>query len=195
MRHGSIPFLILLGYCFCGCAGGPEPAASGAGEARPEKPASAASSGGRVLLSAYLGLRDALVDADTLMADRAAASLRHIADSLTRDTLYTSEGPARSLGNVMAEAEGLIGETGLEQRRRSFVMVGEALRDFLTQSGYDAAPVYVQTCPMAFRDSEQASWLSDSREILNPFLGRRHPKYGAGMLHCGELTDSLGLTH
>jgi hypothetical protein len=148
-----------------------------------------------VLLSAYLGLRDALVDADTLMADRAAASLRHIADSLTRDTLYTSEGPARSLGNVMAEAEGLIGETGLEQRRRSFVMVGEALRDFLTQSGYDAAPVYVQTCPMAFRDSEPASWLSDSREILNPFLGRRHPKYGAGMLHCGELTDSLGLTH
>jgi hypothetical protein len=74
-------------------------------------------------------------------------------------------------------------------------MVGEALRDFLTQSGYDAAPVYVQTCPMAFRDSEPASWLSDSREILNPFLGRRHPKYGAGMLHCGELTDSLGLTH
>jgi hypothetical protein len=148
-----------------------------------------------VLLSAYLGLRDALVDADTLMADRAAASLRHIADSLTRDSLYTSEGTARSLGNVMAEAEGLIGETGLEQRRRSFVMVGEALRDFLTQSGYDDAPVYVQTCPMAFRDSEQASWLSDSREILNPFLGRRHPKYGAGMLHCGELTDSLGLTH
>jgi hypothetical protein len=193
MRLGTFSFLILLVYFPYGCAGGSETSSRDT-ESVEEKPASPASSGGRMLLSAYLGLRNALVDADTLMADRAAASLRHIADSLTRDSLYTSAETARSLGNVMAETEGLIGESGLEQRRRSFVMVGEALRDFLMQSGYDAAPVYVQTCPMAFRDSEQASWLSDSREILNPYLGRHHPKYGAGMLHCGELTDSLGLS-
>jgi hypothetical protein len=193
MRLCTIPVLILLGYFANSCAGGSEPP-SGNTEARVEKPASPASSGGRVLLAAYLGLRDALVDADTLMADRSAASLRRIADSLTRDTLYSAAETSRSLGNIMAESEGLIGETGLEQRRRSFVMVGEALRDFLALSGYDATPVYVQTCPMAFKDSEKASWLSDSRDILNPYLGRRHPKYGAGMLHCGELTDSLGLT-
>lgn len=192
MRFSSIAILILFGYFICGCAGGSEPS-SRTTEAKSGKPASPASSGGQVMLAAYLGLRDALVDADTLMADKAAASLRRIADSLSRDSLYSDAETSRSLGNIMAESEGLTGETGLELRRRSFVMVGEALRDFLVQSGYDAAPVYVQTCPMAFKDSEKASWLSDSREILNPYLGRHHPKYAAGMLHCGELTDSLGV--
>ena len=194
MRLIYFTFLILLGYFLYGCASGSETSSRNT-EAVSDKPASPASSGGRVLLSAYLDLRDALVDADPLQADTAAASLRRTADSLSRDTLYSAAETARLLENIMAESDGLMGETGIEQRRRSFVMVGEALRDFLTQSGYDAAPVYVQTCPMAFKDSEPASWLSDSREILNPFLGRRHQKYGAGMLHCGELTDSLGLTH
>jgi hypothetical protein len=96
------------------------------------------------------------------------------------------------LGNIIAETDGLLGDHGLDARRRAFGMVGDALRDFLLKSGYDAGKVFVQTCPMAFNDSEAASWLSDSREIINPYLGRRHPKYGAGMLHCGELTDSLG---
>lgn len=183
--------LLLLGSFLYSC-GGSDTSSPGT-EEETSKPASPASSGGAVLLSAYLGLRDALVDADTVKADMSAASLRRIADSLSHDTLYSAAETALALENVKAESEGLIGETGLEQRRRSFVMVGEALRDFLAQSGYDAAPVYVQTCPMAFKDAETASWLSDSREIVNPYLGRLHPKYGAGMLHCGELTDSLGV--
>lgn len=192
MRIGGMTLLLLLVSLLYSCGDGSEPSTLGT-EEKHSKPASPASSGGRALLSAYLGLRDALVDADTLGADMSAASLRRIADSLSRDTLYSAAETVHSLENIMAESEGFIGETGLEQRRRSFVMVGEALRDFLAQSGYDAAPVYVQTCPMAFKDAETASWLSDSREIVNPYLGRLHPKYGAGMLHCGELTDSLGV--
>jgi hypothetical protein len=154
--------------------------------------ASPASSGGKILLKAYLGMRDALVEGDTLAVDAGAASLRSIADSLTRDSLFARQETALPLGNIIAETDGLLGDHGLDARRRAFGMVGDALRDFLLKSGYDAGKVFVQTCPMAFNDSEAASWLSDSREIINPYLGRRHPKYGAGMLHCGELTDSLG---
>jgi len=44
---------------------------------------------------------------------------------------------------------------------------------------------------MAFNDSDEAYWLSNSREIVNPYLGKKHPRYKAGMLACGDLTDSL----
>jgi len=154
--------------------------------------ATGASAGGAALLTAYYGLRDALVEADTVSADGSAALLRRVADSLTRDSLYTAVDPARALGSILAETDGLLGEKGLEERRRAFSRIGEELQDFLRLSGYAATTVYVQRCPMAFNDSEEASWLSDSREILNPYLGRRHPKYASGMLHCGELADSLG---
>jgi hypothetical protein len=44
---------------------------------------------------------------------------------------------------------------------------------------------------MAFNDNETAFWLSDNREVVNPYLGKKHPKYASGMLHCGEVKDSL----
>ena len=44
---------------------------------------------------------------------------------------------------------------------------------------------------MAFGDDQAANWISNSTEIVNPYLGKRHPKYKAGMLHCGELKDSI----
>lgn len=155
-------------------------------------PAIGASAGGAALLTGYYGLRDALVEADTLSADRAAAALRRVADSLTRDSIYSAADAARSLGSLVAETDGFLGERGLEERRRAFSRMGDELQDFLRVSGYAASTVYVQRCPMAFNDTEEASWLSESREILNPYLGRRHPKYASGMLHCGELADSLG---
>jgi hypothetical protein len=49
----------------------------------------------------------------------------------------------------------------------------------------------LQECPMAFNDTETANWISNSSEIINPYLGNNHPKYKAGMLHCGELKDSI----
>jgi hypothetical protein len=179
---------VLLSAC-----GGGDPARN-APEPAPEDvvTATGASAGGAVLLNAYFGLRDALVEADTMAADGSAAILRRLADSLTRDSLYTAAEPARALGSILAETDGLLGEKGLEARRRAFSRVGEELQDFLRLSGYAASTVYIQRCPMAFNDSEEATWLSGSREILNPYLGRRHPKYASGMLHCGELADSLG---
>lgn len=54
-----------------------------------------------------------------------------------------------------------------------------------------ASKTYVLQCPMAFNDTITASWLSDSRVINNPYLGKKHPKYKAGMLHCGEVVDSF----
>jgi hypothetical protein len=44
---------------------------------------------------------------------------------------------------------------------------------------------------MAFDGDKDANWISNSNEIVNPYLGKKDPKYKAGMLNCGEVKDSL----
>jgi hypothetical protein len=44
---------------------------------------------------------------------------------------------------------------------------------------------------MAFNENEPANWISNSQEIINPYLGKNHPKHKGTMLHCGEVKDSI----
>jgi hypothetical protein len=44
---------------------------------------------------------------------------------------------------------------------------------------------------MAFKDSEEAYWLTNTNKIINPYLGKNHPKYKDKMVGCGEVVDSL----
>jgi len=62
---------------------------------------------------------------------------------------------------------------------------------FFTAINYEGPKLYLENCPMAFSDSISANWISNSAEIVNPYLGKSHPIYKAGMLHCGEVKDSI----
>lgn len=147
------------------------------------------------MVSAYYSLKDALVEADTLLADKTAAEFLKLTDSLKVAEMLTDSSLVNGIetyrGNISAETKGLIGETDITEKRRAFSMISQNLLPLLQEVNYTATPVYQQICPMAFNDDEKAYWLSNSREIMNPYLGKKHPKYKAGMLHCGELGDSL----
>jgi hypothetical protein len=80
----------------------------------------------------------------------------------------------------------------MEGKKREFQMISDAMYDLTNAVNYNARKIYRQRCPMAFNDEEEAYWLSNSNKVVNPYLGRKHPKYKAGMLECGEVTDSLG---
>ncbi len=147
------------------------------------------------VVSAYYTLKDALVEADTLLADKSASELLKLTDSLKIAEILTDSSLVNGIetyrGNISAETKGLLGETDITEKRRAFSMISQNLLPMLQEVNYTATPVYQQICPMAFNDDEKAYWLSNSREIMNPYLGKKHPKYKAGMLHCGELGDSL----
>lgn len=147
------------------------------------------------VLTSYYAVKQALVDADSTKADSLSAVLMASCDAAVPNAKGVDSASAADvrsmLGDLAAECEGFRGEPTLEGRRRSFSMMGQHLYPLLREAGYNAGQVYRQVCPMAFNDTETAYWLSDAREIVNPYLGRKHPKYGAGMLHCGELQDSL----
>jgi len=44
---------------------------------------------------------------------------------------------------------------------------------------------------MAFGEDKGADWISNSEEIVNPYLGKNHPEYKGSMLHCGEIKDTI----
>jgi hypothetical protein len=147
------------------------------------------------LLNEYYSIKDALVDWDTLQADRSAAALSSLADSLPihemkADTpvIQTAEALASSISD---EAKAFQGEHGIEDRRRSFNMLTEEMYNLVRTVRYDGSIIYHIKCPMAFRDSQEAFWLSNTSRIVNPYLGTRHPVYKNKMVGCGEVDDSL----
>ncbi len=44
---------------------------------------------------------------------------------------------------------------------------------------------------MAFGEGKDASWISSTEEIINPYLGKNHPEFKDSMLHCGEIKDTI----
>jgi hypothetical protein len=147
------------------------------------------------LLDAYYSLRDALVEWDTVSADKQAYAVIQRADSLPFKELKADSAivlTAQSLAaTVSGEAKGFIGEASLEQKRREFNTMTNGMYDLVRTVHYSGDHVYHMRCPMAFGDSSEGFWLSNTSRIVNPYLGKKHPTYGAKMLGCGEVTDSL----
>ncbi|MGN7824423.1 DUF3347 domain-containing protein [Chitinophaga sp. 22536] len=141
----------------------------------------------QLVMQAYYQLSDALVKADSLAANTAAASLKLHMDSLPVNTLQMDSSHLSIItgttGSISAELAGFEGEQDLEGKRSSFQMVSDMLFDLVKNTGLKGKTVYHQYCPMAF-DDKGAYWLSEKPDILNPYFGNK-------MLHCGETKDTL----
>jgi hypothetical protein len=147
------------------------------------------------MLNTYFELKNALVDWDTAKASAHANHLTVLAaevpyDNLKADTTIIAT--AKSLSeSVIAEAKGVAGENTIEEKRRSFYTLSENLYNLLRTVRYDQQVIYHDKCPMAFNDTEEAYWVSNTRTIVNPYLGKKHPHYAGGMIGCGSIEDSL----
>lgn len=147
------------------------------------------------LLNNYYSLKNAFVEWDTASAVKAAAVLAASVEKvpfseLKGDTMIVAT--ARSFAeSVVAESNTIIGAGGIEEKRRSFYTLSENLYNLVRTVKYDQAIVYHMNCPMAFNDNEEASWISNTDKVENPYLGKKHPKYKAGMIECGSVQDSV----
>jgi Cu(I)/Ag(I) efflux system membrane fusion protein len=112
-----------------------------------------------------------------------AASL----DSLNTGTLNADTTLLQLAGTLSAAVAGstrdILAQADIDGKRKAFQAVSDGLFDLLRVVQYKGGPVYQQFCPMAF-DNAGAAWLSNSKEVINPYFGDK-------MLHCGELKDSL----
>jgi hypothetical protein len=136
------------------------------------------------------------VNADSSRAKVASGKLVVLADSsrlteLKNDAAGIYESAVMQLGDVKANASSLIQQKDLTEMRQDFRMIGESIYPLLKTINYDGKTLYWQSCPMAFGEDKGADWISNTEEIINPYLGKNHPEYKATMLHCGEIKDSI----
>lgn len=72
---------------------------------------------------------------------------------------------------------------GLDGQRQHFEVFSDALTDAVQAFGIeDAGPVYRAMCPMV--EGREGYWLQDEEVIANPY-------YGASMLRCGAIVETL----
>jgi len=149
------------------------------------------------ILVAYYALKDAMVEADTIKANAASRQLAVVADSLkimeikNDSTGNIKETAKNYTGTINGSALGLAGETDYLQKKKEFKMISDAMYDLAQAVKYDREKIYHQHCPMAINDTDEAYWLSNSSTIVNPYLGKKHPKYKKAMVECGDVADSL----
>jgi len=148
------------------------------------------------VVTTYLDMKNAFVDADTAAAKQAGQRLITQADSLKLDELKKDDSQIllaaqQEVSDIKANAQAMLQENALTEMREDFRMVSENLYPFLKTIGYEGEKLYWQNCPMAFGENKEGNWISSTAEILNPYLGKNHPVYKATMLGCGETKDSL----
>ncbi len=145
----------------------------------------------------YLTLKDAFVEADTIAIKNKAkiliSSLNNIDTAeLKKDTTALYETIMTSIMDVRSNAESILNQTDITEMRRDFSSLTEMMfPSFFNAIKYEGPTLYLQNCPMAFNDSEPANWISKSKEIINPYMGKKHPKYHSGMINCGEIKDTI----
>ncbi len=149
------------------------------------------------VVNAYLDIKNGFVNADTAAAKSAANHFIILLDrlpinELKKDNATIFETVQGNIADIKANAASLLQQTDITEMRKDFSMVTEMMYpSFFTAINYEGPKLYVEVCPMAFSDSIAAAWISNSPLIVNPYMGKNHPTYHAGMLACGSVKDSI----
>jgi Cu(I)/Ag(I) efflux system membrane fusion protein len=141
----------------------------------------------RIVLNNYFNLQDQLVAEKDSGIAQSARALIMASDSLKVDELKADSNlinTARTYSDgISAELKGLLGETELISKRRSFQMVSDQLYDLIRTVQYNQQVLYHMYCDKAF-DDQGAYWISDKTEIKNPYLSQKATQ-------CGEIKDTI----
>jgi len=148
-------------------------------------------------MNAYFEMQAGLVDSDTTKTKAACQKFIQLLDSikldeLKKDTSSIFETAQSNLNDVKANAQSLLLQTDITEMRQDFRMLTEMLYpSFFKAINYEGPKMYLQNCTMAFGENKEGNWISNTEEIMNPYLGKNHPEFKATMLHCGSILDTI----
>ncbi|MBK8520635.1 MAG: DUF3347 domain-containing protein [Ferruginibacter sp.] len=147
-------------------------------------------------MNAYFDMSAALVDADTAKVKASAGKFVQLLDSipmgeLQKDTANIYAIAMSTFDGIKSNAQSILTMTDLQEMRKDFSMVSENLYPFFRIINYEGENMYWQNCPMAFGDEKEANWVSKTKEVVNPYLGKNHPEFKSTMLHCGMVKDTI----
>lgn len=141
-----------------------------------------------LVVESYFALKDALVETDSIAANKGAKDFRtqlqevemHLLTAAAHD-YWMQQSKA-----LNSHADNLSSNHSIEAQRKQFGFLSSTLIETVKVLGSTNKELYVQHCPMAF-DFEGADWLSQESQIRNPY-------YGDQMLTCGNVSLILSPT-
>jgi len=131
------------------------------------------------MLNHYLEIKNALVEDDS---EKAATSSKSILSGMKGfdKSLLTAEQKKvyDAIESDLKEHAEHISKSELDLQREHFIMMSTDMYDLVKAFGAGMT-VYHEYCPMA-NDNKGAMWLSESKEIRNPYFGDK-------MMTCGSV--------
>lgn len=136
------------------------------------------------LFDHYIHVKTALVNSDAAEAKNGANAIVDLLKNFDKSLLPTEQIEAydKSISSFRAAAEGIAASNNLNNQREHFASLSNNAYE-LAKSFGAGKTLYHDHCPMAF-DNKGAMWLSESREVKNPF-------YGEKMLTCGTVEEVI----
>ena len=136
------------------------------------------------IISAYLKLKDALVSDDFDNSKASGIQLLALTNNVNMN-LFKGKSHEVWMGfqnDINSELEHIEHYTELDEVRNAFVNLSNTMI-VMANTFKPNEKLFVLHCPMA-NNNKGADWLSNSKEIRNPY-------YGAAMLACGEVKDTI----
>ncbi len=126
-------------------------------------------------LTAYYGVKDALVSTDAAKTKTTATALVTALNKVDAAKLPAADKKALTTAKTTATA--ISKTTDVAAQRKQFETLSASMITLVKAT--KPAKSYVQYCPMV-----KASWLSDNKEVRNPY-------YGNKMLTCGSVKEEI----
>ena len=122
------------------------------------------------IFNEYVKLKTALVNTNAKKASQKASNLM---------TAFANVG----VENVALEAaQNIVESDDIKEQRTAFVAVTTEVEKMM-EGALSSGTIYKQYCPMAF-NNKGAYWLSESKDIMNPYFGDK-------MLKCGRVDAEI----
>lgn len=131
------------------------------------------------IIDAYIQIKNALVSDDSEKAAKGATALLQAFSNFNMSQL--DEAQHKTYMDIVADAKENaehISKSPLEHQREHFESLSSDINDLVGLLGTDKT-LYQDYCPMA-----KASWLSETKDIKNPY-------YGSKMLTCGTIKKQI----
>jgi len=134
----------------------------------------------KALYGNYLNLKNALVEHNKEASDQAVESMQ----ATIQDPAFSEmDGEAGALVAQINQGLDNMEDAGVEEKRHQLNTVSLSLFTLLKAADHGVSSAHLQHCPMAF-NNQGAYWVSDEKEIRNPYFGDK-------MLKCGAVKESI----
>lgn len=137
------------------------------------------------ILHIYLQMKNAFVNDDDKGAANAGNEMVKMLNDFDKNMLNDSERKqfADIADDMKENAEHIGANAGdIKHQREHFDMLSKDMYD-LVKTSAAGEQIYVDYCPM-YNDNKGATWLSETKEIKNPYLGKE-------MDTCGSIKEEL----